>query len=229
MKARILLIEDEPGLVLTLCDLLESEGYRVDKAYDGPSGETMAKSGEYDLLVLDVMLPGRNGFEVLRELRAKGNSTPVIMLTARAATTDKIVGLKCGADDYLAKPFDSLELLARIEAIFRRSRGQKPSLVYANGLSIDLVGAKVMRDQKEIALTAQEWRLLSYLAIHGDQTVAREQLLESVWKYSDDITSRTVDVHVASLRQKLELNPSQPVIILTIRGLGYRFVSTPCP
>lgn len=223
MKAKLLLVEDEEGLVLTLSDLLSSEGYEVACERDGTAGERRAIEEPFDLMLLDLSLPGKGGFDILKDIRARGSSLPVLILTARSATADKVVGLRLGADDYLGKPFDSLELLARIEALLRRSGHQKGSGIIALGdIIIDLSRASASRAGRDLPLTAQEWRLLSYLAARPGQTISRERLLEDVWRYSTDISSRTVDVHVASLRQKLEANPAQPAYLLTVRGLGYR-------
>lgn len=223
MKANLLLIEDEEGLVLTLTDLLSSEGYSVACERDGAAGEKRAIDEPFDLMLLDLTLPGKSGFDILKDIRARGSSLPVLILTARSATADKVVGLRLGADDYLGKPFDSLELLARIEALLRRSGHQKGSGTIALGdITIDLSRASASKAGRDVQLTAQEWRLLSYLAARPGQTVSRERLLEDVWRYSTDISSRTVDVHVASLRQKLETNPASPEYLITVRGLGYR-------
>jgi two-component system, OmpR family, alkaline phosphatase synthesis response regulator PhoP len=223
VKAKLLLVEDEEGLVLTLNDLLSSEGYEVACERDGAAGEKRAIEEPFDLMLLDLNLPGKNGFDILKDIRGRGSSLPVLILTARSATADKVVGLRLGADDYLGKPFDSLELLARIEALLRRSGHQKGAGTAALGdIVIDLSRATVSKAGRDVPLTAQEWRLLSYLLAHSGETVSRERLLEDVWRYSTDISSRTVDVHVASLRQKLEANPASPAFLLTVRGLGYR-------
>jgi len=223
MKAKLLLVEDEEGLVLTLNDLLASEDYEVVCERDGLAGEKRALEEPFDLMILDLTLPGKNGFDILKDIRARDSSLPVLVLTARSATADKVVGLRLGADDYLGKPFDSLELLARIEALLRRSGHQKFAGTVAFGdIAIDLARASVSKAGKPVGLTAQEWRLLSYLVAHPGETLSRERLLEDVWRYSTDISSRTVDVHVASLRQKMETNPASPAFLLTVRGLGYR-------
>jgi two-component system alkaline phosphatase synthesis response regulator PhoP len=224
MKAKLLLVEDEEGLVLTLGDLLGSEGYQVECERDGLAGGRRALEEPFDLMLLDLNLPGKSGFEILKDIRSRGSSLPVLILTARSATADKVVGLRLGADDYLGKPFDSLELLARIEALLRRSGHQKQAgLLTLGDIEIDLTRSTVTRAGQSITLTAQEWRLLTYLSAHPRETLSRERLLDEVWRYASDISSRTVDVHVASLRQKLEANPAQPVHIITVRGLGYRF------
>lgn len=227
MSARILIVEDEPGLVLTLTDLLAAEGYQVDSAHDGATGLRKALEGSYDLIVLDVMLPGKNGFDVCRELRRQGRETAVLMLTARGQVADRVVGLKLGADDYLAKPFDPSELNARIEALLRRAgrRTFGPLSRFEFGdVSVDFDHGIVTKCGEPVSLAGKELQLLRYLVEHRGRTVSREQLLEAVWEYSAGVTSRTVDVHIAWLRQKLEDTPQSPKWIQTVRGVGYRFV-----
>lgn len=227
MSSRILLVEDEPGLVMTITDLLMAEGYEVDSASDGEAGLAKALAGTFDLVVLDVMLPKRTGFDVCREIRAKGVDCAILMLTAKTQVVDRVVGLKLGADDYLSKPFDPAELLARIEALLRRVR--KENLVGVKSfqfgvIEVDFERAEVKRSGHPIALASKELQLLRYLVDHRGAVVPREELLQNVWEYRSDITSRTVDVHVAWIRQKLEENPQNPRHIQTIRGKGYRFV-----
>jgi len=227
MSKRILLVEDEPGLVLTLSDRLASEGYLVETARDGDNGFERASSEPFDLLILDVMLPKRNGFDLCRDLRQKGVMTPVIMLTARGQVVDKVVGLKLGADDYLTKPFEMIELLARIEALLRRSPDQtvQSADVYQfGGVRVDFRRAEVYREEQAVELSAREFQLLRYFIEHRGSTLSREEMLNEVWGYNAMPTTRTVDVHVAWLRQKLEPNPRHPQFILTIHGLGYKFV-----
>lgn len=227
MSKRILLVEDEPGLVLTLSDRLASEGYTVETARDGESGFNRASSEPFDLLILDVMLPKRNGFDLCRDLRQQGVMTPVIMLTARGQVVDKVVGLKLGADDYLTKPFEMIELLARIEALLRRAPDQtaQSAEVYQFGsVRVDFRRAEVYREEQAIELSAREFQLLRYFIEHRGSTLSREEMLNEVWGYNAMPTTRTVDVHVAWLRQKLEPNPRHPQFILTIHGLGYKFV-----
>jgi two-component system alkaline phosphatase synthesis response regulator PhoP len=226
---RILLVEDEPGLQLTLSDRLRREGYMVDTAGDGATGLEQAASGHFDLVLLDVMLPKKNGFDVLRDLRQRGVETPVIMLTARGQVVDTVVGLKLGADDYLAKPFEMMELLARIEARLRRraSAAATPSASegYQFGdVRIDFRSAEVFRGAEAIDLSAREYQLLRYLIEHRGEIISRDQLLNEVWGYNAMPSTRTVDVHVAWLRQKIEPNPRHPQFLLTVHGLGYRFV-----
>jgi len=227
-EGRILLVEDEPGLVLTLTDLLAAEGYAVRHAGDVPSGAAAIAAGDYDLVLLDLMLPGGSGMDLLRDMRAAGNDRPVLVLTARASVPERVVGLKLGADDYLPKPFDSMELLARIEALLRRAAG---SVAGAGGImrfgdmELDPDRSEVRRSGRALALTVQEYRLLAFLAAHPGKTLSRERLLEEVWGYDADVASRTVDVHVSSLRQKLGDDPNRPRWIVTVRGFGYRFES----
>lgn len=223
----ILLIEDEPGLVLTLSDRLRKEGYEVDHARDGEMGLEMALGAARDLIILDIMLPKKTGLDVCRDLRQKGVSTPILMLTARAQVVDKVLGLKLGADDYLAKPFDMLELLARVEALLRRpapsGSGSNPS-TYQNGpFRVDFRSTTVWRDGEKVTLSAREFQLLHYLIHHRGKTVSREELLKEVWGYEATPNTRTVDVHIAWLRQKIEDNPKRPRMILTVPGFGYRF------
>ncbi len=227
MAKRILLVEDEPGLVITLTDRLSSEGYSVETAADGESGLVRATEGPFDLVILDVMLPHKNGFDVCRDLRQRGSWTPVLMLTARGQVVDKVVGLKLGADDYLTKPFDMSELLARIEALLRRAPSPAGSLVgsYQFGpVQVDFRRAEVERDSKLVELSAREFHLLPYFIEHRGATLSRDELLNEVWGYDAMPYTRTVDVHVAWLRQKIEPTPRHPQYILTVHGLGYKFV-----
>ena len=222
---RILLIEDESGLVLTLTDRLTREGYDVETAPDGEAGLERASADAFDLLLLDLMLPRMSGFDVCRELRRRGIETPVIMLTARGQVVDKVVGLKLGADDYVTKPFEMAELLARIEAHLRRVPAMPhPTEGYAFGdVRVDFRKAEAMREGQTIELSAREFQLLRYFVEHRGATLSREELLNEVWGYNAMPSTRTVDVHVAWLRQKIEPNPRHPQFILTIHGMGYKF------
>jgi two-component system alkaline phosphatase synthesis response regulator PhoP len=222
---RILLIEDEPGIVLTLTDRLTGEGYSVESAADGESGLERASRAPFDLLLLDLMLPRMSGFDVCRELRKRGIDTPVIMLTARGQVVDKVVGLKLGADDYVTKPFEMAELLARIEAHLRRvPANPHPAEGCAFGdVRVDFRKAEAIRDGQAIELSAREFQLLRYFLEHRGATLTREELLNEVWGYNSMPSTRTVDVHVAWLRQKLEPVPKYPQFILTVHGLGYKF------
>jgi len=224
---RILLVEDEPTLVVTLGDRLGSEGYAVTSAGDGIRGMELASTGSFDLVLLDVMLPGMNGFDVCRELRRRGSQVPILILTARGQSVDKVVGLKLGADDYLAKPFDMMELLARVEFLLRRARTPiAPSVgAYAFGdIRVDFHRGEVSLAGRPIELSALEFKLLTYLVEHRGEVLSRERLLQDVWGYDEAPYSRTVDVHVASLRQKVEPDPPKPRFILTLHGRGYKFV-----
>ena len=227
---RILLVEDEPGLQLTLSDRLRREGYVVDTAGDGQAGLDKAATGAFDLVLLDVMLPRKNGFDVLRDLRQKSIDTPVIMLTARGQVVDTVVGLKLGADDYLAKPFEMMELLARIEARLRRRTTPAAAPPASEGyqfgdVRVDYRSAEVFKGADTIELSAREYQLLRYLIEHRGEIISRDQLLNEVWGYNAMPSTRTVDVHVAWLRQKIEPNPRHPQYLLTVHGLGYRFVA----
>ncbi len=228
MSKRILLIEDEPGLVLTLSDRLRSEGYAVEVASDGETGQARAAGEAFDLIILDVMLPRKNGFDVCRDLRQQGVQVPMIMLTARSQVVDKVVGLKLGADDYLTKPFEMIELLARVEALLRRVPAPPPpsAEVYQFGqVKVDFRRAEVQRvGVGPVELSALEFRLLRYFIDHRGATLSRDELLNNVWGYNSLASTRTVDVHVAWLRQKLEPNPRYPQFILTVHGFGYKFV-----
>jgi two-component system alkaline phosphatase synthesis response regulator PhoP len=226
MSARILLVEDEPGLVMTLSDLLTAEGYAVESAADGVTGLARGMNETFDLVVLDVMLPGKNGFEVCRELRQHGKDVAVLMLTAKSQLTDRVVGLKLGADDYMVKPFEPPELMARIEALLRRVKKDKrtPVLRFQFGnVDVDFEKGDARKDGAPVNLAGKELDLLRYLVDHRGKVVSRDELLEAVWEYQPGVSSRTIDVHVAWLRQKLEDNPQTPRFIHTVRGVGYRF------
>lgn len=228
MKEHILLVEDEEDLRMTLCDRLKAEGYAPEAAADGEEGLRKAAQKSHALIILDVMLPKKSGFDVCRDIRNAGISTPIIMLTARGQLVDKVLGLKIGADDCLTKPFEMLELLARIEAHIRRGAcpaARENEVLQFGPLRIDLKGTTVFRNEKVVPLSAREFRLLRFFAQNPGTTLSREVLLKQVWGYSEDTFTRTVDVHVGSLRQKLEKDPKQPSLIVTVPGLGYKFVA----
>ena len=230
--SRLLLVEDEPGLVMTLTDRLIAEGYDVESATDAPSGLEMATSGSFDAILLDVMLPGGNGMDVCRTLRQRGLQTPILMLTAKGQVVDRVVGLKLGADDYLVKPFEMAELLARIEALLRRSANASNASAAApagdtyrfGDITVDFRKAEVTKAGENLDLSAREFKLLRYFVEHRGAALTRDELLNEVWGYNAMPSTRTVDVHVAWLRQKLEDNPRHPQYILTVHGLGYKFV-----
>ena len=216
---RILLIEDEPGLVLTITDGLWAEGFTVTSCEDGPSGLAAALAGENDAIVLDGMLPGMDGLQVLAKLRAAGKRMPVLMLTARSQTADKVAGLRGGADDYLTKPFAMAELVARLEVMLRRTTHE----LQFGEVSLDVAAASVKRAGTTVTLSAKEYQLLKYLVERPGEVVGREELLANVWGYGASISTRTVDVHMTWLRQKLETQASEPRFLVTVRGMGYRF------
>jgi two-component system, OmpR family, alkaline phosphatase synthesis response regulator PhoP len=224
MQENILLVEDDEVIRMALADRLQSEGYRVEFANDGDEGFRKATQDSFDLVLLDIMLPRKNGFDVCRDIRMAGVVVPILMLTARGQTVDKVLGLKIGADDYLTKPFDAMELLARIEALLRRAKSSATGGIHEFGpLHVDLRGTSVKRNGKVVPLSAREFQLLRYFVEHRGVTLSRDLLLKEVWSYSSEAFTRTVDVHVASLRQKIEGNPKRPALILTVPGLGYKF------
>ncbi len=226
MSSRILLVEDEPNLSMIVADLLEGEGYQVETAADGNTALAKGLNERFDLILLDVMLPGKNGFDVCRELRQQGKDVAILMLTARTQLTDRVVGLKLGADDYLVKPFEPPELLARVEALLRRVVKDKltPVARFEFGtVQVNFENGDVLKDGQPVSLATKELELLRCLVNHRGNVVSRDELLEGVWGYQPGVTSRTIDVHIAWLRQKLEENPQFPKHIHTIRGMGYRF------
>jgi two-component system alkaline phosphatase synthesis response regulator PhoP len=223
---RILVIEDEPQMLLGLRDNLELDGYEVVTAADGEQGLTKAFASRPDLIILDVMMPRKSGFDLCRELRARGNTTPVVMLTARSQDADKVLGLELGADDYLTKPFSIAELLARVRAVLRRAAAPVPQSdsVTIGDLSVDFRTHQARRDEERVLLTPRELDLLRYFVVRKGEVVTREQILNEVWGYEEAPTTRTIDNFVAKLRQKIEREPHQPVHILTVHGIGYKFV-----
>ncbi len=227
MNENILLVEDEAALRTALEVRLRSEGYVVSTAEDGEEGFEKATTQPYDLIILDVMLPYRNGTDVCRDLRQLGMATPILMLTVRNTTLDKVVGLKLGADDYVTKPYEADELVARVEALLRRVPLRMGQGVYEFGsISVDMRRSEVTRDGKPVALTAREFQLLRYLIERAGSTVPRTELLRSVWGYDSGALTRTVDFHVGSLRQKLEANSRHPQLIVTVAGVGYKFMGS---
>jgi two-component system alkaline phosphatase synthesis response regulator PhoP len=227
MNPNILFVEDEEALRMTVGDLLRKEGYDVDCATDGDDGLHKATSLPFDLIILDIMLPGSHGFTVCEEIRRAGLITPILMLTARGQTEDKVRGLKTGADDYVTKPFNTQELLARVEALLRRIPNHpdaQSGIDHFGPIRINRRGTSVTRDGVAVNLSAREFQLLRYFADRPGATLSRQELLTQVWGYSAKAFTRTVDVHVASLRQKLEADPRQPRFILTVQRLGYKFV-----
>lgn len=225
---RILVIEDDESITLGLRMNLEAEGYEVEVAEDGATGLARARSPDVHLIILDVMLPRMNGLEVLRTLRSEGRTMPVVMLTARGAEMDKVMGLELGAEDYITKPFGLAEFLARVKAVLRRDAIARPGLderVRAGELEINAAKRQVSRAGKGIALTATEFDVLWCLVEAGGRVLSREQIRAAVWGPGHHGTPRTIDNFVLQLRNKLELNPTEPKHLLTVRGVGYRFDS----
>lgn len=222
---KILIVEDEAALATTLKDRLRKEGYRVQVAKDGLAGFQLAAEEPFDLILLDVMLPGQSGVVVCEKLRERGLSTPILMLTAKRQLVDKVTGLESGADDYLTKPFQMPELLARVQALIRRGGGPptKAARHQFGSLCIDFGRTEVLREGRVVPISAKEFQLLRYFVEHRGTTLSREELLREVWGYGVTPSTRTVDVHVAWLRQKLEKDPRNPQFILTVVGLGYKF------
>jgi len=226
MKEKILLIEDEQDMLMALTDRLQSERYIVESCRDGGEGLERAIRDPFDLIILDIMLPSKNGFDVCRGIREEGMVMPILILTARLQTIDKIVGLKIGADDYLTKPFDMYELMARVEALLRRAPGRPPGprgTYHMGSLRVDLRRVEVLRQNEPVSLSCREFQLLTYFVEHPGVALSRGELLREVWGFSEDVFTRTVDVHVAALRQKLENDPKKPEFFLTVPGLGYKF------
>ena len=222
MKPRVLIVEDESSLASMLADRLQAEGFETAVASDGHSGIRSASSESFDLIVLDIMLPGCDGLEVCRQLRHDGVRTPVLMLTARGDVADRITGLKTGADDYLPKPFDAGELLARMEALLRRGEPKPRPDEFAD-VRVDRTRRTVTRAGKPVDLSLKEYEMLCYLLDHAGVPVSRDELLQKVWGYGVTPNTRTVDVHMAQLRQKLEPNPKEPIHLVTAHGFGYKF------
>ncbi len=224
MANRILVVDDEKLIVKGIRFSLEQDGMQVDCAYDGEEAINLARTNTYDVILLDVMLPIYDGFEVCQEIRSFSDM-PIIMLTAKGEDMDKILGLEYGADDYITKPFNILEVKARIKAIVRRSRKEEPRIriIEKNGLKMDLDARRVFIDNKEINLTAKEFDLLELLVTNPDKVYSREDLLSVVWGYEYPGDVRTVDVHVRRLREKIESNPGDPKYVHTKWGVGYYF------
>jgi DNA-binding response OmpR family regulator len=225
---RILIIEDEAAMRQGLMDNLQFEGYDVDAVEDGPGGLERLTTGRYDLALLDVMLPGMNGFDVCRKARAAGCLTPIIMLTAKGEEIDTVLGLELGADDYVTKPFRLRELLARVKAVLRRELADaspsEPCEFTIGRLRIDTLAHEATEDGQKVSLSHLEMQVLKYLYAHRGEVVERQRLLQDVWGYEESPATRTVDNFILKLRQKIERDPSSPDHILTVHGVGYRLV-----
>ena len=229
-KIRLLIVEDEEAIRAGLIDVFVYHGYDVDFAADGPVGLDKALSGRFDLILLDVMLPGMDGFEICNRIRLEDRDQPVIMLTAKSTDEDIIQGLSLGADDYVAKPFSVAQLVLRVQAVLRRSRiGAEldTMLRLGNDVEIDCRNLQGQRGDKALAFTRREVEMLQYLRLNSDRPVSRDELLARVWGYAKniDIETRTVDIHIAKLRRKIEPDPSQPRYLVTVRGAGYRLLA----
>ncbi len=221
--ARILVIEDERDLADGLTSALGLHGFDAEAAYDGETGLRLALEGKFDLIVLDLMLPGRSGTEVCREVRGHGIRTPIVMLTARAEIADRVAGLELGADDYVTKPFSVRELIARIRARLRSGEGT-PTRVQVGSATVDFGQYRVLRDGGEQPLTYRESRLLQLLLAEPNQVISRDRILDDVWGKVEYPSARTIDTFIYRLRQKIESDPKQPVHLLTVHGVGYRYV-----
>lgn len=223
---KLLIVEDDDSLAVALRDGFEFEGYSVRLAKDGPSGLRLALVADIHLIVLDVMLPGLSGLELCNQLRKAGNSVPVVFLTVRSEESDKILGLKLGADDYVTKPFSFMELACRVEAVLRRvsDRGQREETFQFSEISVDLKGHRVIKRGNLLELSSREFEVFRYLLEHRGHVVSRNQLLDAVWGYENYPFTRTVDVHIAKLRKKLEDNPNEPNYLITVHGFGYKLV-----
>jgi two-component system alkaline phosphatase synthesis response regulator PhoP len=221
---RILIVEDEPGIALGLEDDLKMEGYEVEVIADGNAACRRARETKFDLILLDVMLPGKDGFEVCRELRHRGLKSPILMLTAKVQEAEKVLGLELGADDYVTKPFGTRELRARIKALLRRDNSQRSSDVYSfDEMEVDFGRAELRRAGQLVELTAIEFRLLSVFIRSRSRVLTREQLLAGAWAPDTFASDRVVDNHIANLRKKIEKDPLNPRLLRNVRGLGYRF------
>jgi DNA-binding response OmpR family regulator len=227
---RILIVEDEEAIRSGLTDVFVYHGYDVDSAATGPEGLQKALTGKFDLILLDIMLPGMDGYEICNEIRARDRDQPIIMLTAKTSDEEIIQGLKLGADDYVAKPFSIQQLLLRVEAVLRRSQigiEQARFISLNNGVQIDTENFSGRNGASLLAFTKREIEILCYLAANSTRPVSREKLLTKVWGYARnlDIETRTVDIHIAKLRRKIEANPGQPASLITVRGAGYRLLT----
>jgi len=223
---RILVVEDDPAMSVALRDGFEFEKHVVAMASDGEEALRAASRNGHDVIILDVMLPKKSGLDVCKELRKSGNNTPIIMLTARGQEFDKVVGLKLGADDYITKPFSFMELLARLEAVMRRTRREAaPDVISFGDVTLDFAKYRATRSGEALDLTQREFRILRYFLDHPNTVVTRETLLQHVWGYDPSAFTRTVDTHIARLRQKIESVPAEPRHLLTVHRAGYRFVA----
>ena len=221
--SRILIVEDEPDIALALEDDLRTEGYDVEVASDGETASRRARDGSWDLLLLDVMLPRKDGFEVCRDLRRAGVTTPIIFLTARAQEAEKVLGLEMGADDYVTKPFSPRELRARIKTVLRRVSPAKSERYAFGAVEVDFGRGELVRDGRKLEVTPLELKLLSTFIERRGRVLSRDQLLDAAWGSGTHVTDRVVDTHIVNLRRKIEPSPAEPRFLVSVRGLGYRF------
>ncbi len=221
--SRILVVEDEPAIALALQTDLRLEGYEVEVAEDGETASQRARDEPFDLILLDIMLPGKDGFAVCREVRSAGVKVPILMLTAKAQEAEKVLGLELGADDYVTKPFSALELRARIKALLRRAEDATPEVQRFGDLEIDFGRIEVRRADVALDVTPIEFKILAALVKRGGRVVNRNRLLDLVWGENTYGSDRVIDNHVANLRKKLEDDPKKPRYVISVRGVGYRF------
>ncbi len=220
---RILVVEDEPGIAFGLESDLKMEGYEVELVEDGSTAARRGREGSFDLILLDVMLPGKDGFDVCRELRRAGVRTPIILLTARTHEAEKVMGLEAGADDYVTKPFSHRELRARIKAVLRRTAGELPEVYHFGDVEVDFSRGELRRAGRPVETTLLEFKLLTALVRNQGRLLSREQILDTVWGQGTYVIDRVVDNHVLSLRRKIEPDPQRPRYLISVRGMGYRF------
>ena len=221
--ARILVVEDEPPIALGLEDDLKLEGYEVEVVRDGETASRRAREKSFDLIILDVMLPHKDGFEVCRELRRAGLRTPVILLTAKTQESDKVLGLELGADDYVTKPFSPRELRARVKAALRRAAGETPEIYRFGDAEVDFTRCELRRAGEAVEMTPIEFKLLTTFIRHRHHALGRDRLLDEVWGRETFVTDRVVDTHITNLRKKIEPKPGEPQFLISVRGIGYRF------
>lgn len=228
-KPRILIVEDEVAIRVGLIDVFVYHGFEVDSAAEGPEGLEKSLTGTFDMILLDVMLPGMNGFEICNQIRERSKDQPIIMLTAKTSDEDIIHGLRLGADDYVAKPFSVAQLVLRVQAVLRRSKiseANQDTINLADRVEVNISNLSGKRDDELISFTRREMEILEYLYAHKERPVPRDELLNKVWGYAKniDIETRTVDIHVAKLRRKIEPNSAEPRFLTTVRGAGYRLL-----
>ena len=221
---RILVVEDEPGIALGLEDDLKMEGYEVEVVSDGAVASRRARESEFDLILLDLMLPGKDGFEVCRDLRRRGSRTPILVLSAKALEAEKVMAFELGADDYVTKPFGTRELRARVKALLRRAAGEPETDCYRfDSVEVDFDRGEVRKDGRAVELTPIEFKLMALFVRSRGRVLSRDRLLAGAWPANTFVSERIVDNHIANLRRKIEPDPAKPRYLINLRGLGYRF------